>query len=97
VEGVWHGQIEITQYHLLERDGERFQFESVGTQIAGTGSAGSLIPPHEYHAIRNACDEDIAVSLHIYQRPMTCCGMFSALGDGWHAYTSKQLQLDQAA
>ncbi len=97
VEGVWSGQLEITQYDLAERDGERFRFIEVGTLIAGTGSAGSLIPPHEYHTIRNASDEDIAVSLHIYQRPMTCCGMFSAQGDGWHVYTSKQLQLDQAA
>ena len=26
VEGVWLGQLEITQYQLLERDGERFRF-----------------------------------------------------------------------
>ena len=65
--------------------------------IAGTGSAGSLIPPHEYHTIRNASDTDNAVSLHIYERPMTCCGIFDATGDGWHVYANKQLQLDHAA
>jgi 3-mercaptopropionate dioxygenase len=37
------------------------------------------------------------VSLHIYQRPMTCCGIFNALGDGWHIHATKQLLLDHAA
>lgn len=100
VEGVWSGQLEITQYDLAERDGDAFRFVEVGTLIAGTGSAGSLIPPHEYHAIRNASDRDVAVSIHIYAEPMTCCGVFAAAGDageGWHRYVEKQLQLDAAA
>ena len=97
VEGVWHGQLEITQYDLTERNGERYRFTEVGSLIAGTGSAGSLIPPHEYHTIRNASDTDAAVSLHIYQRAMTCCGIFNDMGDGWHVHSSKQLQLDHAA
>ena len=97
VEGVWHGQLEITQYDLSEQRGDRYRFTDVGTLIAGTGSAGSLIPPHEYHTIRNASADRIAVSLHIYQRTRTCCGIFDAIGDGWHVYASKQLQLDHAA
>ena len=100
VEGVWAGQLEITQYDLAERTGEEFRFVEVGTLIAGTGSAGSLIPPHEYHAIRNASDTDVAVSIHIYAEPMTCCGVFSEAeeqGDGWHRYIEKQLALDAAA
>lgn len=97
VEGVWHGQLEITQYDLTEHNGERYRFTEVGSLIAGTGSAGSLIPPHEYHTIRNASDTDAAVSLHIYQRAMTCCGIFNDMGDGWHMHSSKQLQLDHAA
>ncbi len=97
VEGVWHGQLEITQYDLTERKGERYRFTEVGSLIAGTGSAGSLIPPHEYHTIRNASDTDAAVSLHIYQRAMTCCGIFNDIGDGWHMHSNKQLQLDHAA
>ena len=100
VEGVWHGQLEITQYDVAERDGQaRIRFVPVGSMIAGTGSAGSLIPPHEYHTIRNASADGAAVSVHIYQRPMTCCGVFSEdpAADGWHLYSRKQLQLDEAA
>src|SRR5690606_6793776 len=46
VEGVWHGQIEVTSYELVERRDAQYRFESRGTMLAGPGSAGSLIPPH---------------------------------------------------
>ena len=49
--------------------------------ISGTGSAGSLIPPHEYHTIHNPSDRDIAVSLHVYQRTMVRCGVYSPEGE----------------
>ena len=99
VEGVWAGQLEITQYDLNERAGDDFRFIEVGTLIAGAGSAGSLIPPHEYHAIQNASGHDIAVSLHIYAEPMTCCGVFaeSPRGADWYRHVQKQLALDAAA
>lgn len=77
VEGVWRGRLEITQYELAERDQERYRFQPVGTIEAGTGSAGSLIPPHEYHTILNPSEHDIAVSLHVYQRTMVRCGVYS--------------------
>src|SRR3546814_14883945 len=61
VEGVWDGELEITQYELLERDGERFRFRAAGGMHAGPGSAGSLIPPHEYHTITNASGAKLAL------------------------------------
>ena len=97
VEGVWHGQIELTQYHLREQTGERFRFEAVGTHVAGPGSAGSLIPPHEYHTIRNPSESCCAVSVHIYKKAMTCCSMFQPVGEDWYQRAQKQLGLDQAA
>ena len=30
VEGVWDGELEITQYELLEQDGDRFRFRAAG-------------------------------------------------------------------
>ncbi|PNS08239.1 cysteine dioxygenase family protein [Solilutibacter silvestris] len=99
VEGVWSGNIEITQYDLAEREGDEFRFVECNTLTGNTGSAGCLIPPHEYHTIRNASDRDVAVSVHIYEQPMTCCGLFeqSSRGDGWHRYVRKELTLDAAA
>ena len=76
VEGVWHGRLAITQYEPRERRDGRWRFIRMGDIEAGPGSAGSLIPPHEYHAIRNPSDAGIAVSLHVYQRPLLRCHVF---------------------
>ena len=97
VEGVWDGQLEITQYELLERDGERFRFRAAGGVHAGPGSAGSLIPPHEYHTIRNASPDALAVSLHIYKAPMEGCSMFIPQHGEWYARADKTLATDSAA
>ena len=95
VEGVWHGALEIVQYDLVEEAGEsRFRFRPVGSIQAGAGSAGSLIPPHEFHTIRNPADDGVAVSVHIYSGPMTCCAVFKSLGEGWYERSEKQLGLD---
>ena len=95
VEGVWGGQLEITQYELLERDGERFRFRAAGGMQAGPGSAGSLIPPHEYHTIRNASPDAIAISLHIYKAPMECCSMYLPQDGEWYARAPKELANDE--
>ena len=101
VEGVWHGELEITQYELLEQAGERSRFRAAGGMHAGPGSAGSLIPPHEYHTIRNASADAIAVSLHIYQAEMACCTKFQPLkpdqGGEWFVRESATLATDKAA
>jgi len=94
VEGVVAGSLEIVQYELLARDGDNFHFEERGTLDAGAGSAGSLIPPHEYHSIRNASDRDVAVSLHVYGGEMNCCSMFQPLGEDWYSCCAKPLSLD---
>ncbi len=96
VEGVWDGELEITQYELLERDGERFRFRAAGGMQAGPGSAGSLIPPHEYHTIRNASPDVVAISLHIYKAPIDCCSMFVPQDEEWFVRKSNLLTTDEA-
>jgi len=94
VEGVWCGALEVVQYELCERDGQRYRFVAAGVIQAGAGSAGSLIPPHEHHTICNASDTDIAVSVHVYQRPMIRCSVFEPAGGDWYARGERQLSLD---
>jgi len=94
VEGVWQGSLEITPYELMESDNGRFRFEPRGTMNAGPGSAGSLIPPHEYHTILNPSDDAIAVSLHIYRRPLDACAKFHPTEAGWYARDQCALSLD---
>ena len=101
VEGVWDGELEIVQYELLERDGDRFRFRAAGGMHAGPGSAGSLIPPHEYHTICNASADRNAISLHIYKGPMECCAKFvpqgGAAGGEWFVREDAILTTDEAA
>ncbi len=94
VEGVWHGALQIDQYDLAEKTDERFRFIKVGSIRAGTGSAGSLIPPYEYHTIRNPAPDSTAVSVHIYSGHMTCCSVFRPVDANWYARDSRQLSLD---
>lgn len=97
VEGVWDGELEITQYELLEREGDRFRFRAAGGMHAGPGSAGSLIPPHEYHTIRNVSSDAVAVSLHIYKAAMESCATFVPDQGEWFSRVSKTLRTDEAA
>ena len=92
VEGVWRGRLHVTPYALLEQHGPRCRFAAQPMLYGETGSAGSLIPPHEYHTLQNASSEDIAVSLHVYEGPMERSTVFDPVGDGW--YRSRVQELD---
>ena len=94
VEGVWYGALEITSYELTERADERYRFEPRGTMHVGPGSAGSLIPPHEYHTIRNPSSDTIAVTLHVYRGAMTQCSVFKPIENHWYNRDQRQLALD---
>lgn len=77
VEGVVEGRIEVVQYDLVEERGERFRFARQGTIHAGPGEAGALIPPFEYHTIRNAVPDAPSITLHVYGGDMDHCGVFA--------------------
>lgn len=97
VEGVWSGTIEVVQYEVLDQEEDRFQFEEVATMRTGRGSAGSLIPPHEYHSIRNPDQQQTAVSIHIYRNEMNRCKVFipqEASNNGWYRRQERQLCCD---
>jgi len=96
VEAVWHGQIEVVQYELMEDGGERVRFEPRTTMRAGPGSAGSLIPPHEYHTIANPQTDQTALTLHIYADALEQWCVFQPIGEGWYQRVEKQLSLDAA-
>ncbi len=94
VEGVWAGRIEVEQFDLVEDADPNCCFVKQGLTEAGVGSAGCLIPPYEYHSIRNASDVDSAVSLHIYGGDMTACNVYQPLGEGRFERVLKPLSLD---
>jgi len=94
VESVWSGTIEVVQYELLERNGDRYRFQAQPAVDAGIGTAGSLIPPHEYHTIANDGDDEVAVSVHIYRGEMKQCNVFQQVDGDWYERCSRSLCLD---
>ncbi|HVS62317.1 MAG TPA: cysteine dioxygenase family protein [Thermoanaerobaculia bacterium] len=96
VEAVFDGAIDVCQFELMERDGDRFRFEPRESLRAGVGSAGSLIPPYEYHTLTNASQEQPAITLHVYGGEMIRACVFheqeGARRDGrWYTHEEREL------
>jgi len=96
VEAVWSGQIEVVQYELIERSDESYRLERRTTMRTGVGSAGSLIPPHEYHTIANIDPRQPAVTMHIYAGEMDHCCVFEPRQGDWYERHNRHLSLDAA-
>ena len=82
VEGVVDGAMQVTQFDLIEQDGEAFGFVERGKIRAGVGMAGSLIPPSDYHVLGNALSDRSSVTLHVYGGDLTTCHVFVPRPDG---------------
>lgn len=92
VEGVVEGQIEVVQYDALEENGELWRFRPEEKVLAGIGTAGTLIPPFEYHTIANALqDGRPSVTLHVYGKELEKAHIFLPEADGWYRRTVRQL------
>lgn len=91
VEGVVEGRIEVVQYDLVERRGERCRFEAQESVEAGVGSSGRLIPPFDHHTIHNGSSDECAVTVHVYGGDMVECKIFEPLGDGWYRERVREL------
>ncbi|MFT4257479.1 MAG: cysteine dioxygenase family protein [Pseudoxanthomonas sp.] len=86
VEGVLQGELEIDEYDLLENDGARFRFRRQRHLRSTAGATTGLLAPQEHHRIRNPDDENVAVSLHVYPRPLTRFHVYTPVPDApdWH-------------
>ncbi|MEM4408917.1 MAG: cysteine dioxygenase family protein [Candidatus Caldarchaeum sp.] len=93
VEGVVEGLIDVTQYDLEVDGGDLCRFSSKGTVRAGVGTAGSLIPPFEYHTIANALENACSLTIHVYGGELTECSIFEPIGDGWYERKRRMLTL----
>lgn len=92
VEGVLNGEISVTQYDLLEKAGDRWRFRRCDTISGQTGSAGTLIPPYDYHTISNARqDGQPSVTLHVYGTELQKCGVFLGGDEGWYEHQTRSL------
>lgn len=95
-EGIWQGRLRVTQYTLLEQDGERHRLVAQAPVEEMAGSTGYLIPPNEYHVIENPSPDEVAVSLHVYARAMDRCNIFLPEdgGNDWYRRSERLLGTD---
>jgi predicted metal-dependent enzyme (double-stranded beta helix superfamily) len=91
VEGVVEGRLAVTQYDLVERQGERCRFRSEGSSDAGVGSSGRLIPPFDYHTIANTSGDECAITIHVYGGEMVQCKIYEPLGGDWYRESVREL------
>jgi len=95
VEGTIAGEMDVLQYEISERDGgERYRFAPRGRVRALPGASGALIPPFEYHILRNGLDDRVSVTLHVYGGEMDHCHVFAPEADGWHRRLERPLAYD---
>jgi predicted metal-dependent enzyme (double-stranded beta helix superfamily) len=92
VEAVVEGAMEVTQFSLLDDEGSRCRFERASQVRAEVGESGCLIPPFEYHVLRNAHTDRTSITLHVYGGEMSRCCTFKPMADGWHQRREKRLQ-----
>jgi len=96
VEGVVDGDIAVTQYRV-EREADGFyRVTPIGALLAGTGSAGCLIPPTDHHVLANARPAQASVTLHVYGGDLDDCKVFMpATPDGRYAEATKMLSFHE--
>lgn len=95
VETVLMGSMEITRYDLVDRDEDLCRFEQKEPVRAEVGSAGSLIPPYEYHVLANALSDRLSVTLHVYGGEMDHCCTYRPMRNGWHQRMPRVLHYDE--
>jgi predicted metal-dependent enzyme (double-stranded beta helix superfamily) len=96
VEGVVDGEIAVTQY-LVQRDSDGYyRVTPIGSLLAGTGSAGCLIPPTDHHVLANARPSRASVTLHVYGGDLDDCKVFlPATADGRYAESTRMLSFHE--
>ena len=96
VEGVVDGEIAVTQYRVVPDADGFFRVTPIGALLAGTGSAGCLIPPTDHHVLANARPSAASITLHIYGGDLDDCKVFvPATADGRYAETMKSLSFHE--
>ena len=82
VEGVVDGAMQVTQFDMMGENAGCYSFAERGQLRAGIGTAGSLIPPSDYHILGNALADRPSITLHIYGGDLTNCHVFLPRPDG---------------
>ena len=92
VECVVEGELEVAHFDLVEQVDARYRFDERDVVRARVGDAGCLIPPFEYHILRNALPDRRSVTLHVYAGEMDHCNLYEPCDEGWWTKTAQPLE-----
>ena len=96
VEGVVDGEIAVTQYLVKQDTDGYYRVTPIRSLLAGTGSAGCLIPPTDHHVLANARPSRPSVTLHVYGGDLDDCKVFlPATPDGRYSESIKMLSFNE--
>lgn len=90
VECLLKGSIEVVGYDPVGEPVDGCRFVETKRDQAKPGDVGILVPPNEYHTIRNNTDEE-AVTIHVYEGEMLWCHTFEERGDGTYSRRKNDL------
>jgi len=91
VEGVVDGAMQVTQFDLTDQNGDGYAFTERGKIRAAVGTAGSLIPPWDYHVLGNALSDRPSITLHVYGGDLNRCHIFVPRADGRYERQERSL------
>jgi len=91
VEGVVVGVMQVTQFDLIDVREGGYRFTERGRVRASVGTAGSLIPPSDYHVLGNTLEDRLSITLHVYGGDLTHCHVFVPRADGRYERQERQL------
>lgn len=96
VEGVVDGEIAVTQYLVQQETDGFYRVTPIGSLLAGTGSAGCLIPPTDHHVLANARPTRASITLHVYGGDLDDCKVFlPATPDGRYEESTRMLSFNE--
>ncbi len=93
VECVCQGKIQVVNYHRkanLDSEAGVLDFSEEDVHTAGIGEAGKLIPPFEYHVLKNPFAET-AVTVHVYGGEILRCNTFERKKGGGYQLCIREL------
>ncbi|MEW6742188.1 MAG: cysteine dioxygenase family protein [Planctomycetota bacterium] len=92
VEVVVQGLMHVRRFELQEQASNLYRFAEVENITAGVGSAGSLIPPTDYHILGNCLADRVSITLHVYGGEMKRCHVYEPRGDDWYERIARELE-----
>jgi predicted metal-dependent enzyme (double-stranded beta helix superfamily) len=96
VECVYDGVIDVESFEPVDGDPKQASelgFAPLDELHASVGMAGALIPPSEYHLIRNG-GEGKAVTIHVYGGELSSCNCYEEIAPGRYRRASHPLSYD---